>query len=81
MAWRYNIGTGVQTSDRELHSLVTAAAGAPDTPTSAPARVGDLATSALDPRRAREELGRAPSVDVAEGVARTVQYFRMAGTP
>lgn len=73
---RFNIGTGVETSDRELHSLVAKAAGAEDIPEFAPARAGDVARSALDPARAREVLGWAPSVEIAEGVARTVEYFR-----
>jgi UDP-glucose 4-epimerase len=75
-ATRYNIGTGVQVSDRELHTLVARAAGAPDTPEHAPARLGDLRASALDSSAARRELGWKPEVDIAEGVRRTVEYFR-----
>ncbi|MGH3391217.1 MAG: NAD-dependent epimerase/dehydratase family protein, partial [Actinomadura sp.] len=41
-ARRFDIGTGVQTTDLELHTLVAAAAGAPDEPRFAPARLGDL---------------------------------------
>lgn len=73
---RYNIGTGVRTSDRELHGLVAAAAGAPDEPEFAEARLGDLRDSALDASRARHELGWRPEVAIAEGIRRTVDYFR-----
>lgn len=73
---RYNIGTGVQTTDRELHTLVAAAAGTPDEPTDAPARLGDLRASALDASRAAAELGWRPETTVAEGVRRTVEFFR-----
>jgi UDP-glucose 4-epimerase len=73
---RYNIGTGVQTSDRELHSLVAKAVGVADAPELAPARLGDLRASALDSSAARRELGWRPEVDIAEGVRRTVDYFR-----
>ncbi|NUT50576.1 MAG: NAD-dependent epimerase/dehydratase family protein [Saccharothrix sp.] len=75
---RYNIGTGRQTSDKELHSLIALAAGAPDEPEYAPARLGDLRASALDAAKARRELGWVPEVDVKTGVARTVEYFRSA---
>lgn len=73
---RLNIGTGVETSDRRLHTLVAEAAGAPDAPESAPARLGDVPRSALDARLARELLGWAPRVGLAEGVARIVAHFR-----
>ncbi|MGW5050753.1 NAD-dependent epimerase/dehydratase family protein [Actinokineospora sp. NPDC004072] len=75
-ATRYNIGTGLQVSDRELHTLVARAAGAPDEPEFAPARLGDLRASALDSGRAHRELGWKPEVDIADGVRRTVDYFR-----
>lgn len=73
---RFNIGTGVETTDRQLHSLVAEAAGAADEPDHAPARQGDVPRSALDPSLAGEVLGWAPSVGIAEGVRRTVDYFR-----
>jgi UDP-glucose 4-epimerase len=73
---RYNIGTGVQTADRDLHRMVAAAANAPDEPQVEPARLGDLRASALDASRAAAELGWRPAVAVTEGVRRTVEYFR-----
>jgi len=73
---RFNVGTGVETTDRALHTLVAEAAGADDEPEYAPARLGDVARSALDATRARRVLGWAPQVSIREGVARTVDYFR-----
>jgi UDP-glucose 4-epimerase len=42
----------------------------------AEARLGDLRASALDATAATAELGWRPEVDIAEGVRRTVEYFR-----
>lgn len=75
---RFNIGTAIETSDRELHSLVARHAGAPDTPENFPPRLGDVPRSALSYRRAKEVLGWEPSVALDEGVGRTVDYFRGA---
>ncbi|WPF66356.1 MULTISPECIES: NAD-dependent epimerase/dehydratase family protein [unclassified Corynebacterium] len=73
---RFNIGTSVETSDRQLHTLVARAAGAPDSPEYAPARLGDVPRSALSYRRAQEVLGWEPQVSLDEGVRRTVEFFR-----
>ncbi|MCB0943049.1 MAG: GDP-mannose 4,6-dehydratase [Mycobacterium sp.] len=73
---RFNIGTGVETSDRVLHTVVAKAVGAPDDPQFAPPRLGDLARSCLDVRKAEMVLGWHPKVTLEEGVRRTVDYFR-----
>jgi UDP-glucose 4-epimerase len=61
-----NIGTGVQTSIRDLHELLSGGAG--------PAHRGDLSAHevtrfALSPVRARIHLGWAPWTSLADGVA------------
>ena len=73
---RFNIGTSVETSDRQLHTLVAEAAGSQDDPEFAPARLGDVPRSALSYDRAKEILGWEPEVDIKQGVANTVEYFR-----
>jgi UDP-glucose 4-epimerase len=73
---RFNIGTGVETTVRQLHSLIAEAAGGRDEPEFHPARLGDLRRSSLDNSRAQQVLGWAPKVELAEGIARTVDYFR-----
>ena len=73
---RFNIGTSVETTDRDLHSLVAKHADAPDTPQDFPPRLGDVPRSSLSYARAREVLGWEPTVMLDEGVARTVDYFR-----
>jgi len=73
---RFNIGTGIETSDRQLHSAVAAAVGAPDDPEFHPPRLGDLKRSCLDNGLAGRVLGWRPQVQLDDGVRRTVEYFR-----
>ena len=73
---RFNIGTGVQTTDRELHTLVARTVGCRDEPQFAPARAGDLRRSAIDSSLAAAVLGWNPDHQLASGVSATVDYFR-----
>ncbi|MDH6196405.1 UDP-glucose 4-epimerase [Mycobacterium frederiksbergense] len=73
---RFNVGTGVETSTRELHTAIAKAVGAPDEPEMHPPRLGDLRRSRLDNGRARQVLGWQPQVDLAAGVQKTVEFFR-----
>lgn len=73
---RFNIGTGVETSDRALHTVVARVVGVADDPEFAPARLGDVKRSCLDVRKAEMVLGWRPQVRLEEGIARTVDYFR-----
>jgi UDP-glucose 4-epimerase len=76
---RFNIGTGVQTSDLQLHSAVATAAGAPDDPARAPARLGDIRAVAVDPTAAAAGLDWRPTTDLATGVAAVVAWAREPG--
>lgn len=73
---RFNIGAGIETSDRELHTLVAKAVGAPDAPIFAPARLGDVPRSALDSSKARKLLGWEPSLPLEAGIKETVTFFK-----
>ncbi|MGW4475672.1 NAD-dependent epimerase/dehydratase family protein [Nonomuraea sp. NPDC004354] len=73
---RFNLGTGIQTTDRHLHTLVAAAAGAPDRPGFAPPRPGDLPAMAVDPLPAFEGLGWQPRTDLTTGLKETVEWAR-----
>jgi UDP-glucose 4-epimerase len=64
-----NIGTGEQTSVRELWSLVSGGSSAE--PVKAPARPDELPRFALSPVRARIHLGWSPWTSVADGLRQT----------
>jgi UDP-glucose 4-epimerase len=66
----------VETSVRQLHSAIAAAAGAPDEPELHPPRLGDLKRSCLDISRAEAVLGWTPKVGLDAGIPRTVDFFR-----
>jgi len=71
-----NIGTGQETSVNRLYETMAQGAGV-DTPAiNAPARVGELERSALDPGRAAIQLGWKPWTGLAEGTASVLDYFR-----
>jgi UDP-glucose 4-epimerase len=73
---RFNIGTGIETGDRELHATVAAAVGVRDHPEFHRPRLGDLKRSCLDSSRAFQILGWKPQVPLHDGIVRTVEYFR-----
>ncbi|WP_096290369.1 GDP-mannose 4,6-dehydratase [Mycobacterium ahvazicum] len=77
---RFNIGTGIETSDRQLHTAVAKAVGGPDDPDFHPDRLGDLRRSCLDISSAARVLGWRPRVELEEGVRRTVEFFRQVHT-
>jgi nucleoside-diphosphate-sugar epimerase len=68
-----NIGTGVQTSTEQLVAIAERATGRPiaTVPGAHPGRDWDTADWVADPSAARRLLGWAPTVDLAEGLART----------
>jgi nucleoside-diphosphate-sugar epimerase len=68
-----NIGTGVQTSTEELVATAARVTGRPiaTVPGGHPGRDWDTADWVSDPRAAREALGWTPTVNLAEGLART----------
>lgn len=75
---RFNIGTGIETSDRELHTLVAQAVGAPDEPIFAPARLGDVPRSSLDSSKATQMIEWSPQTSLRDGISATVEFFRSA---
>ena len=71
-----NVGTGCETDVNRLFALLCAATGVQHPERHGPAKIGEQLRSALDPSRARAVLGWEPSVPLADGLAKTVAYFR-----
>jgi UDP-glucose 4-epimerase len=67
----YNVGTGRETSVVELYELCARVAGSDAEPEHAPARLGELRRSFLDPTRAADELGFTAMVDLEDGLRAT----------
>ncbi|MCA9509610.1 MAG: NAD-dependent epimerase/dehydratase family protein, partial [Myxococcales bacterium] len=70
------VGTGVETTVRELVAAIEKATGERLAVESAPPRMGDVRASVSDVRLAEEQLGWRPRVAFEEGIARTVAYYR-----
>jgi UDP-glucose 4-epimerase len=77
----YNIGTAKQTSVIEVHRLIAAVLAGASPPHHAPARIGELDAIALDATKAEAELGWRPTVDLVEGIERTVTWLRATVEP
>jgi UDP-glucose 4-epimerase len=73
---RLNVGTGVAITDLELHRTIAAAVGGVAEPEQAPARLGDLPHMVVDATQARLILGWKPSVELREGIDRTLASLK-----
>lgn len=74
----YNIGTGQQTTVIEIHRLIAGVLGSTVSPYYGASRSGELQAIALDATKAQRELGWAPSVELADGIERTIHWLRAA---
>jgi nucleoside-diphosphate-sugar epimerase len=73
----FNVGGGGEpTSVNDLLAIVAELTGATPDPVHEPARGGDVRTTQADLSQVREALGHEPSVDIKEGLRRTVDWFR-----
>ncbi len=73
----FNIGGGAEpTSVNRLLALIAASCGVETDPIRAPERIGEIRRSEADVGAARRALGYEPRVDIAEGLRRTVGWFR-----
>jgi UDP-glucose 4-epimerase len=71
-----NIGTGLETDINRLYALLAEAAGSSQPVTHAPGKPGEQRRSCIDPSLAKRVLGWEPTVGVAEGLRKTVEFFR-----
>ena len=72
----FNIGTGIETDVNELARLLIAASGSRSDVRHGPTKAGEQRRSVVDARRAAEILGWRPETPLAEGLRRTVDWFR-----
>jgi UDP-glucose 4-epimerase len=71
-----NLAAGSAITLNQTFDLLCGLTGYSGKPAYAEPRTGDIRHSLADIRRARELLGYAPSVDFAEGLRRTVDWYR-----
>src|SRR6266516_5517626 len=72
----FNIGTGRETSIRELFDAMAEVAGYTQSPNFGPGRTGDVVRIVLNPRLARAELGWEAGLPLHDGLATTYAFFR-----
>lgn len=74
----YNVGTGIQTSLREIVDLTRDMLDVAESPGwgSLPDRAWDTSIWRADPSRIRADLGWSPRHDVRSGLAQTISWFK-----
>jgi UDP-glucose 4-epimerase len=75
-AGTYNVGTGRQTSTARLLALLQEATGTATEPQQVELQPGELQASALDASLIERELGWRPSVELEEGLRKTLDWYR-----
>ncbi len=74
----FNVGTGIETSVNDIFRNLASLTGAACTERHGPAKKGEQQRSVLSYRHIQEVLGWTPTVELREGLRRTVEYFRAA---
>jgi len=72
----FNIGTGVENDVNRLFRIIKTSTGSPCEERHGPAKIGEQMRSVIDSAKAKKVLGWQPTVDLEEGLRRTVEYFR-----
>ncbi len=71
-----NVGTGVETDVNAIYAHLARAAGVSRPAEHAPGRMGEQKRSCIDPRAAAAALGWRPEVAIADGLERTLAFFK-----
>jgi len=72
----YNVGTGVETSDKEMFDTLAKMFGYSGEPRYAPVRPGEIYRICLDASKAQRELGWQARLSLKEGLLQTIGYYR-----
>ncbi len=72
----YNIGTGVETSDKKMFDTLANVLGYPGEPRYTPVRTGEIRHICLDATKARKEMGWQARLSLEEGLRQTVSYYK-----
>ncbi|MCC7343512.1 MAG: NAD-dependent epimerase/dehydratase family protein [Deltaproteobacteria bacterium] len=72
----YNVGTGVETDVVAIYKHLAAAAGVAAAPQHGPAKSGEQRRSVISYAKIEKELGWRPQFSLAEGLEKTVEWFR-----
>lgn len=71
-----NFGTGIETDVNQLFGHIRAACGVEAPESHGPGKPGEQKRSVISPRLAGEVIGWRPEVGLAEGIGKTVAFFR-----
>lgn len=72
----YNVGTAVETDVVAIYQHLAAAAGVKAAASHGPAKPGEQRRSVIAYGKIQKELGWSPKFSLAEGLKKTVEYFR-----
>jgi len=74
----YNLGSGKGNTVNQIYQALKQITGYPLEARYGPAKLGETRRIFLDASKAKRELGWEPEVSLEEGLAKTVEYFRVA---
>ncbi|MCE9626163.1 MAG: NAD-dependent epimerase/dehydratase family protein [Deltaproteobacteria bacterium] len=72
----YNVGTGIETNVVEIYQNLAAAVGLQAPAQHGPAKAGEQRRSVISYGKIQKELGWSPKFSLADGLKKTVEYFR-----